>query len=65
MDATYRKNYLRGWNAATRAMNNDRDGVDGLSTLERADARNESNAWYDGYMDNACDNGKFAAAEGR
>jgi hypothetical protein len=43
-------------------MNNLRDGVDGLSTLERADMRNEVNAWYDGYMDNACDRAKFESA---
>ncbi len=45
----YRKAYRRGWNASSRYT-----GHELVSPLEKADSRNESNAWYDGYMDNAC-----------
>lgn len=39
----YKKAYLRGWKSSSRFEGG----------LERADARGEPDAWYDGYMDNA------------
>ena len=51
---TYHKAYRRGWQASVRAT----DGA-----LDRADARGESNAWYDGYMDHACDRPMWAALD--
>lgn len=44
----YARDYMAGWNASVRAPYGD-----GL-TLERADDRNVSHAWYDGYNDHAC-----------
>jgi hypothetical protein len=40
-----RKDYRRGW----------KSGISGnINSLERADARNECDAWYRGYSDAAC-----------
>lgn len=39
----YKKNYQRGWRASGGEM----------GALDKADMRNESNAWYDGYYDYA------------
>lgn len=44
-DAEYRRNYRRGWRAS--------QGPNHCASLERADERNECNAWYDGYEDYA------------
>lgn len=46
----YTRDYLSGWNASER-------GSEGA--LERADDRNVSHAWYDGYHDNAAGRPKF------
>lgn len=40
----YARDYVNGWNASER-------GSDGA--LDRADGRNVSHAWYDGYQDSA------------
>lgn len=46
----YKTDYRRGWAASIRGALSD----SGMSTpLDRADARNERDAWYDGYMDHA------------
>ena len=44
----YKKNYRRGWAASIRGALADNDRS---TPLDRADARNEKDAWYDGYMD--------------
>jgi hypothetical protein len=46
----YRRDYLAGWRASDRA----KDG-----TLERADDRNASAGWYDGYLDRAAGREKW------
>lgn len=61
-DAKYRKDYLRGWNAAAREVENGQTGEH--STLERADLRDEVRAWYDGAMDMLCDREKFHTLNG-
>ena len=48
-----RKAYRAGWQASIRAG----EGVEGV--LDRADGRGVPNAWYDGYMDYACDRMKY------
>lgn len=57
--ASYRRDYERGWRASVNPTD-----VGGLSPLERADARDETDAWYDGYMDYACDRPKWATPLG-
>jgi hypothetical protein len=52
--AEYAKDYSLGWKAGERAG----EGVEGV--LDRADARNVSHAWYDGYHDQAAGREKFA-----
>ncbi len=47
---SYTAAYLRGWNAAER-------GSEGA--LDRADMRNEPDAWYDGYADSAAGRAKY------
>lgn len=47
--AEYRKAYKRGWASAQR----------GIGGLDRADARNEVDAWYDGYLDAAAGREKW------
>ena len=54
--AEYAKDYTNGWRASQRA--DDWDGQ-GLSPLERADLRNVSHAWYDGWEDWAVGNAKW------
>lgn len=50
----YRKDYLRGWQAAK--TNNPKNG------LEQADLRNEAPAWYDAWGDYVADEEKFFTA---
>jgi hypothetical protein len=40
----YRRDYLNGWRVSERCAE---------GSLDRADARNVSHAWYDGYLDHA------------
>lgn len=44
----YRADYIRGWKA----------GVN-IGALDRADDRNEPDAWYDGYLDYAAGREKW------
>jgi hypothetical protein len=63
-DPEYQRDYERGW----RASHNYPDSIEnngGPSILERADNRNETDAWYDGYGDWACGNPKWHSAEDR
>jgi hypothetical protein len=46
----YKRDYRLGWAASER-------GTEGA--LDRADGRNVSHAWYDGYMDSACGREKW------
>ena len=48
----YKNDYNRGWQASKRA---------GSNTLDRADSRGESQAWYDGYHDYAAGRPKWHA----
>lgn len=48
---TYSKDYERGWRAASR----------GDGQLDKADARGEVPAWYDGYHDRAAGRSKWSA----
>lgn len=52
----YARDYEAGWRASERAT----DGA-----LDRADARNVSHAWYDGYSDYVCERPKWAWREAR
>jgi hypothetical protein len=53
MTDEYRKAYERGWRTSMRMA----DGA-----LERADDRNEPDAWYDGYHDAAAGREKWHLA---
>ena len=50
MTSQYKSDYNRGWRAGHNT---------GSFTLERADMRNESDAWYDGYFDAAAGRSKW------
>ena len=53
----YKTHYRRGWAAQKReALGN---GNCFNTSLDRADARNEKDAWYDGYMDRATSREKW------
>lgn len=54
--ADYRHDYLLGWEASKR-------GAEGA--LERADDRNVSHAWYDGYLDFATGRDKWTWRDAR
>lgn len=60
--AEYAKDYTNGWRASQRAC--DWNGI-GLSPLERADLRNVSHAWYDGWEDWAVGNAKWTKRDER
>lgn len=47
----YKKDYSRGWVSYHRSTE--------ISALDRADARGESDAWYDGYLDGAAGREKW------
>ena len=46
----YKRDYRNGWNVSERCSE---------GALERADERNVSHAWLDGYMDYACGRTKY------
>lgn len=48
ISAEIKKDYRSGWNASERG-----------GSLERADARGASQAWYDGYFDEAAGRDKY------
>ncbi|HZW75470.1 MAG TPA: hypothetical protein VFF43_18135 [Caldimonas sp.] len=52
----YARDYRLGWNASERCSE---------GALERADARDVSHAWYDGYMDSATGRVKWTYREAR
>lgn len=52
-ERTARQWYTLGWNYSIR----------GAGDLEHGDAKGYPDAWYDGYMDVACDRPKWATAE--
>lgn len=54
--AEYVRDYRNGWNVSLC-------GDEGA--LERADDRNVSSAWYDGYMDVACGRPKWTYRKAR
>jgi hypothetical protein len=54
--AAYRKHYNRGW----RSSQGTADGA-----LDRADSRNEPDAWYDGYLDYAAGRQKYHSQQCR
>ena len=47
----YKTDYRRGWAAQKREACGNGNCFN--TALDRADARNEKDAWYDGYMDRA------------
>jgi hypothetical protein len=57
-DATnqYKADYNRGWRTSRNA---------GEHSLENADARNEPNSWYDGYLDYAAGRPKWTLMHDR
>ena len=58
---SFRRDYTRGWNASKRYANSSSYQV--FTPLERADMNGESNAWYLGYEDYACDKPKWSSAK--
>ena len=52
MTPEYKRDYNRGWRSSSNYS-----GSDGM--LDRADARGESDAWYDGYYDHAAGREKW------
>jgi hypothetical protein len=59
--AEYARHYRRGWDAYENE-DPDADDSEGNAT-QRADARNEPSAWYDGYGDALAGWRKYAARE--
>ena len=63
MDATieqskeYKTHYNRGWASQKREASGNGNCFN--TALDRADARNEKDAWYDGYMDRATSREKW------
>ena len=53
----YKTHYNRGWAAQKREASGNGNCFN--TSLDRADARNEKDAWYDGYMDRATSREKW------